>query len=244
MIPAKGVGRGSRRMAVVIRRWIPVLPLTAATILLAGCGGSTANVQNPPPPPPSTVTIAFQPMPPATILLNANTPLTAVVSNDSSSAGVDWSLSCSIQGTDPNKCGTLSALHTASAAATTYTPPTNFSGNSVAVNIVAFATADHTQNVSAPVTVTGFGSALQGTYVLQVQGIDATSFEPYQFAGVVTFDGNGAITSGEQTVNQFDPNLGVVSSKTDPITGGSYFVGSNGQGTITINTADQNVGVS
>jgi len=230
---------------VVTRRWVFAFPLAAAISWLAGCsGGSTANVQNPPPPPTSTVAIAFQPTPPATILLNASTPLTAVVTNDSSSAGVDWSLSCSIPGTAPNKCGTLSALHTASAAATTYTPPTNFSGNSVAVDIVAFASADHSQNVSAPVTVTGFGSALQGTYVLQAQGVDATSFGPYQFAGVVVFDGNGAVTSGEQTVNLFDPNLGVLASKTDPITGGSYFVGPDGQGTITINTADQNIGVS
>jgi hypothetical protein len=201
-------------------------------------------VQNPPPPPSSTVTIEFQPTPPTTILLSASTPLTAVVSNDSSSAGVDWSLSCSIAGTDPNKCGTLSALHTASATATTYTPPTNFTGNSVGVNIVAFATADHTQNVSAPVTVTGFGSALQGTYVLQAQGIDATSFGPYQFAGVVVFDGNGAITSGEQTVNLYDPSLGFQASKSDAITGGSYFVGPDGQGTITINTANPSVGAS
>src|ERR1041385_4757088 len=158
MIPTKIVARIFRRGAVATPRWILVLPLTPLIFLLTGCAGSTANVQNPPPPPTSTVAIAFQPAPPATILLNASTPLTAVVSNDSSSAGVDWSLSCSVPGTAANKCGTLSALHTDSAAATTYTPPTNFSGNSIAVNIVAFATADHAQNVSAPVTVTGFGS--------------------------------------------------------------------------------------
>jgi hypothetical protein len=244
MIPERVVARIFRRAAVSNRRWIFALSMAAVTSLLTGCAGSTANVQNPPPPPTTTVTIAFQPAPPATIPLNASTPLTAVVSNDSSSAGVDWLLSCSIPGTAANKCGTLSVLHTDSAAATTYTPPANFTGNSVAVSIVAFATADHTQNVSAPVTVTGFGFALQGTYVLQAQGIDGSSFGPYQFAGVVVFDGNGAVTSGEQTVNLFDPNLGVLASKSDPITSGSYFIGPDGQGTITINTADQNVGVS
>ena len=226
------------------RRWILVLPLVAAISLLAGCAGSTANVQNPPAPPSSTVTIAFQPTPPASVVLSSSTPLTAVVSNDSSSEGVDWSLTCSIPGTDPNKCGTLSALHTASAAATTFTPPSAFSGNSMAVNIVAFATADHTQNVSAPITVTGFGSTLKGTYVLQAQGIDANSFGPYQFAGVMVFDGNGGISSGEQTVNLFDPNLGALAAASDPITGGSYFLGPDGRGTITINTADQNLGLN
>ncbi len=227
------------------RPWVLALPLAAGISLLAGCsGGSTANVQNPPPPPSSKVTIAFQPAPPASIALNARTPLTAVVSNDSSSAGVDWSLSCSIAGADPKRCGTLSALHTASAAATTYTPPSILSGNSAAVNIVAFATADHGQNVSAPVTITGFGSTLAGTYVLQAQGIDVNSFGPYQFAAAIVFDGNGGITSGEQTVNLFDLNLGSLALKSDNVTGGSYFVGADGRGTITINTADQNVGVS
>ncbi len=234
----------SKRLAVATRRWIRILPLAALISLLAGCAGSTANVQNPPAPPLSTVTIAFQPTPPASIPLGASTPLSAVVSNDSSSEGVDWSLSCSIPGTAPNKCGTLSALHTASAAATTFTPPSAFSGNSVAVNIVAFATADHTQNVSAPISITGFGSTLKGTYVLQAQGIDVNSFEPYQFAGVIVFDGNGGITSGEQTVNLFDPNLGSLAATSDPITGGGYFLGPDGRGTITINTNDQNVGLS
>ena len=212
--------------------------------MFAGCGGSTANVQNPSIPPLSTVSIAFQSAPPASVAVSAATPLAAVVTNDSSDAGVDWSLTCSIPGTAPNKCGTLSALHTASAGATTYTAPSIFSGNNAAVNIVAFATADHTRNVGAPITITGFGSALTGTYVFQAQGIDVNTFGPYQFAGVITFDGNGGITSGEQTVNFFDPNAGFLLSKSDPIAGGSYFVGPDGRGTITVNTNDQDIGQS
>jgi len=113
----------------------------------------------------------------------------------------------------------------------------------VAVNIVAFATADHTQNKVAPITVTAFGSILKGSYVLQAQGVD-TTLGPYQFAGVIVLDGNGNITSGEQIVNFNDQNSqtpGLV-SKSDPITGGSYFLGPDGRGTITINTKDQDVG--
>jgi hypothetical protein len=70
----------------------------------------------------------------------------------------------------------------------------------------------------------------------------AISGLPYQRAGVVVLDGNGGITSGEQTVNFVDPNTFLLSSASDPISGGSYFVGPDGRGTLTINTADVNIG--
>lgn len=207
----------------------------------AGCGGgSTANVQNPPAPPPaSTVAIAFQPAPAASIAINATSPLTAVVSNDPSNAGVDWSLTCQ----NPGNCGGLSALHTASGQATIFTPPASFSGNSQTVNIVAFATANRSQNVVAAITITAFGVNFKGSYVLEAQGIDSSS-GPYEFGGVIILDGNGGITSGEQTVNFFDqnPDVNALVSRADPITGGSYFIGPDGRGTITINTNDQDVG--
>jgi hypothetical protein len=163
--------------------------------------GSTFNVQNPPPPPPSTLAIAFQPAPVGTLPINVTTTLTAVVSNDSSNAGVDWSLTCQNSG----NCGTLSSLHTAS---------------------------------------TAFGSNLKGSYVLQAQGVDSNAGPNYQFAGVIVLDGNGGVSSGEQTINFFDVNLngGTFVSKSDPITGGSYFLGSDGRGTITIKTNDNDIG--
>jgi hypothetical protein len=225
---------------VTIRRWILLLPLSAMLSLLAACGGgSTFNVQNPPPPPPSNVSIAFQPAPSGSILISATIDLTAVVTDDSSNAGVDWSVTCS----NPNNCGKLTALHTASGQVTTYTPPSTLSGNSQMINIVAFATADHTQNVAAPITVTAFGVNLKGNYVLQAQGVDGTS-GPYQFAGVIALDGNGGVASGEQTVNFYDQDeeVNALVSKSDPITGGSYFLGPDGRGTITIKTNDQDVG--
>jgi hypothetical protein len=58
----------------------------------------------------------------------------------------------------------------------------------------------------------------------------------FQLAGVIVLDGNGGVTSGEQTHSDY------LSSVSDPITGGSYFVGPDGRGTLTINTADQNIG--
>ena len=131
-------------------------------------------------------------------------------------------------------CGTLLPLHTASGTAATYAPPPVISGNNQTFTIEAFATADHNKNVVAPITVTGFAGSLKGTFVFETKGIDANG--PFQLAGVIVLDGNGGITAGEQTHS--DSLLSV----SDPITGGSYYVGPDGRGTMTINTADQGIG--
>ncbi len=213
-----------------LRRWLLSLLAAAMIAILAGCGTSTTNVQNPPPPPSTPVSIAFQPAPATTISLVATTRLTAVVTNDPSDSGVDWSLLCQ----STTNCGTLLPLHTASGTAATYTPPPVISGNAQRFTIEAFATSDHSKNVVAGLTVTGFASNLKGTYVFATSGIDANG--PFQLAGVIILDGNGGITSGEQTHS--DSLLSV----TDPITGGSYYIGPDGRGSLTINTADQNIG--
>jgi len=229
---------------VATRRWILFLLPVALISALAGCGGgSTFNVQNPPPPPPSNLAIAFQASPPGSILIGTPTSLTAVVSNDSSDggmgSGVDWSLTCASTG----NCGTLSALHTASGTAVTYMPPASFAGNSEAVSIVAYATEEPTKNVLASITITAFGSSLNGKYVIQVQGVDSSS-NLYQFTGLLVLDGNGGVTSGEQTVNFSDPATGLFVSKTDTINsvGSNYFVGPDGRGTITIVPNDADIG--
>ncbi len=215
---------------MAIGRHTMLLLSAVALAVLTGCGGSNVNVQNPPAPAAANVSIALQPTPPAGISLSATTTLTAVVSNDSSNAGVDWALLCQSNA----NCGTLLPLHTASGAATTYTPPPTISGNSQTFIIEAFATAEHNQNVVTTITVTGFASNLKGTYVFETRGIDANG--PFQLAGVIILDGNGGLTSGEQTHSD---SLQFFS---DPITGGSYYIGPDGRGTLTINTADQNIG--
>lgn len=198
--------------------------------MLASCGGSNRNVQNPTAPPSNPVAISFQPAPPSTISLGANATLNAVVTNDPNSLGVDWALVC---GSSSN-CGSLSSLHTASGATVTYTPPPVISGNSQTFTIEAFATADYSSNVVARLAVTGFASNLKGTYVFETKGIDANG--PFQMAGVIVLDGNGGISSGEQTHS--DSLLSV----SDSITGGSYSIGPDGRGSLTITTADQAIG--
>jgi hypothetical protein len=231
-------------VAVALKRWILCFLTIALISALAGCSnsGSTSNVQNPPPPPAAGLSIAFNPAPPTTVALNSTVPLTAVVTNDTtnggSGSGVDWSLSCQAGGT---ACGSLSLLHTNSGQANIYTPPSSFSGNSLIVNIAAFATANHSMNVLTTMNITAFSGNLKGTYVLETQGINLIA-QAYQFAGVIVLDGNGNITSGEQTLNFYDNNQGVTTSKTDVIIGGNYFIGTDGRGTITINTKDIDVG--
>ena len=209
-----------------------ILTLFAAVLgaVLTGCGGSTTNVQNPPPPASTNVSMAFQPVPVQTISLNAATTLTAVVNDDSSNAGVDWSLLCQTG----SNCGTLSPLHTASGAAATYAPPPVISGNSQTFTIEAFATADHNTNIVTSITVTGFAGNLKGTYVFETQGSDANG--PFQLAGAIVLDGNGRITSGEQTHSDY------LLTVSDPITGGSYYISPDGRGTLTLNTANPNIG--
>jgi hypothetical protein len=231
---------------VATRRWILLLLAVAMISGLAGCGGNSTNVQNQPAPPTSSVSIAFQPAPPASLSQVSAMPITAVVSDDPTNAGVDWDLLCQSTG----NCGTLSPLHTASGKAATYTPTTTPSGNVQAVTIEAFATADHTKNAVATINVTGFAGMLKGTYVFATKGQDAIgnngSGGPYELVGVIVLDGNGNIKSGEQTrngplVTASNP-LGPIVSVSDAISGGSYLIGPDGRGTLTINTADQNIG--
>jgi hypothetical protein len=245
---------------VATKRWILFLAaaLLAATMLavLAGCsGGSTANVQNPPPPPQSQVTIAFQTEPGPSLAVSFSENLTATVTNDPSNLGVEWSVVCPAS-VGVGNCGTVCAsanagcstavAQTAScptpptqACTAIYTAPATISTGSMSVQIVAYALANEAANQVAPVTITTFdGNLPAGNYVLQAQGVD-TNFNPYQVAAVITLDGQGNVTAGEQTANYL-----ATGSLSDPINaiGSSYFVGSDGRGMITLSTNDSRIG--
>lgn len=222
---------------MLIRKWSALL-LAGIISALVGCAGPTTTVQNQPAPPPSAppVSIAFSAAPPSSIFIGSKPSLTAIVTNDPLNAGVDWTVApCA----NPD-CGALSAPHTSSGQPVTYTPPTNLTQTSVAVKILAFASADHSKNVVAKITIETFSSVLKGRYVLQTSGLDIdpiTGIEDVaHFAGVVVLDGNGGVTSGEQTYTNTSRSV------SDPITSGSYFVGADGRGTLTLNTANPNLG--
>jgi hypothetical protein len=145
---------------------------------------------------------------------------------------------------DPTKTFTL---HSSSGQLLTYQPPPSFPvpGDGMIIELIALSTAQPTANVTAPIIITAYGSVLQGTYVFHAQGSDSSvSTYPYQIAGVIYLDGNGNVTTpnggtsaGEQTINTYNVN-GTLLSTTSQITGGSYFVGADGRGTLILNTND------
>ena len=206
--------------------------ICAAIAIQGGCTSSkNLTLQNQSPPASAAVSVAFSPAPAKALSLGGSTSITAVVENDPSNAGVDWALLC----TAGANCGLLKPLHTASGTPAVYTPPQSISGNSATVTIQAFAAANHSSNATTSLTVTGFASALKGNYVFATAGEDANGGS-YQLAGVVVLDGNGNVTSGEQTFSD------ILFTASDAITSGSYYIGPDGRGTLTLNTADQNIG--
>jgi len=231
---------------VVAQRWILTFILQAAMSLLATCGGSSSSSNSTP---QAAVSIALNPAPSSTKIPAGNTTgiqLTPVVDNDPGKNGVDWALTCTnVMPPAPN-CGSLSicsgsgtcSMHSASGTAVTYIPPSDFAAGSLSVNVTAFATADHTQNVSTAVTVSSYAAALSGTYVFQVQGNDSSS--NYQIIGILVLDGNGNVTAGQETVNNL---LGTTTPPfstaytLEPSSGApsTYFIGPDGRGIITAN---------
>jgi hypothetical protein len=86
---------------------------------------------------------------------------------------------------------------------------------------------------------TGYtNSNLKGSYTFLAMGSDTQGAQPdqYEVGGVLTADGNGNIT-GEQTYSDGE------GAHADNVTG-TYAIGSDGLGTITLNTGDAAIGVS
>lgn len=117
--------------------------LTATSVLnpQVASSASAAITVFPPPPPGIVVTVA-----PAAISVttSATQAFTCTVTNDSGSAGCDWTLG----GTSPR--GSLSTAHTASGVALTYTAPSSASS---AVTLTAKSTTDNTKMAVSAITV-------------------------------------------------------------------------------------------
>lgn len=211
---------------------IPIFAVLASLSGLLCCGGgSNTNLQNPPAPSSTAISIALQSVPTAPLIPNSTVNIKAAVTNDPTNAGVDWALLCP----NPGTCGALAPLHTPSGSAATYTAPASVTGTGQSFTIEAFATADHTKNVSGTISVLGFVGNIKGNYVFATQGVDANG-GPFRLGGVVALDGTGKVTGGEQTHADF------VQTYSDVITGGSYTLGPDGRGTLTLNTNDTNIG--
>ncbi len=185
----------------------------------------------------SPVTVSFDPQPPPFLLINGTSPITAVVFNDSQNEGVDWSC------TPVGSCGTLVPAHTASGVPTTYTAPSTVPSGGIVV-VTASSTAAPTKTAHTSITIaTTFGNAaLNGNYVFEARGRDSFAHaapSAYQVAGVLQANGSGTITGGE-LIYEDQPGNG---NALDPITSGSYSIGTDGRGTITLTTQDTSIGV-
>ncbi len=177
------------------------------------------------PPPSFPIEVSFTNAPPPSMLESATAMVAAVVSNDPSNVGVDWSVTCGSAGA----CGSFSPVHTASGGTTTYTAPAAVpAGNTV--TITATSTADNTKSVSSVTNISNPADLLllKGSYVFEVSGKDENG-SPYTIAGQLTADGAGNITGGEDDFADFFFSL------PNTISGGTYSIGSDGRGTITVN---------
>ncbi len=155
----------------------------------------------------------------ATVVTNATQQFTATVQNSSNTA-VTWQVSGVAGGN--STVGTINASGLYTAPATVPSPAT--------VTVTAVSQADTTKSASATVTITLSNNAkLNGQYAFLFSGFDATG--SMAMAGSFTADGNGNITAGLRDVNR---TTGVTASQSFT---GTYGVGADNRGTITINPA-------
>jgi hypothetical protein len=166
---------------------------------------------------------------------SAETIIASVV-NDSLKDGVSWTVSCtnSIVGAG---CGTFNPLTSSgNTPQTSYTAPANVPSGGISVTITATSIANGITTGTAVVSIEpnpnlGF---LNGPYALSLSGNNAAGF--FAIVGSVTADGQGNITSGEEDINAALPVCSP-SAATSPVTG-SYSIGSDGRGTMTLQTGN------
>jgi hypothetical protein len=188
--------------------------LLAMTLAACGGGGNT------PPPPGPSVTVS-----PATanVLEGSTQQFTATVSN-SSNTTVTWQVNGVAGGN--SSVGTIDSTGLYTAPAIVPNPA------SVTISAVLQANAGISGNSIATITAVVFNnSTLKGNYIFSLSGIDVNGFAFYA-AGAVTADGNGNITGGEEDLN--DVSSGYFQA---PSVTGTYSVGSDGRGTLTLNSS-------
>ncbi len=189
--------------------------LVAALVMtLSACGGGGNNNNNLP-----TVTVS-----PATAnVQEAGTQQFSASVTNTTSTAVNWQVN-GVTGGNAS-VGTISStgLYTA--------PDVIPSPASVTVTAVLQANSGFSGNSIVTVTAVQFNNAsLKGNYIFSLSGIDVNGFAFYA-AGAVTADGNGNITGGEEDLNDVSSGYLQALSVT-----GTYNVGSDGRGTLTLNS--------
>jgi hypothetical protein len=198
------------------RKALWIVLLTLGLTYVAGCGGSSHNINN--------IQVTISQPPPGFLQPDAAAvPVTATVTRDSANAGVTWSCS---PGNSLATCGSFNPATTPSGTATMYQPPPTAVG---AVTITATSVTNSAAFANANVQISTSGG-IAGNFSFYVSGLDADNV--YALAGAITISSNGTITAGEEDYN----NASNVNVLDDTITSGVLSFDPNlGLGTLTLN---------
>jgi hypothetical protein len=94
-----------------------------------------------------SISVGFAPAPPATLGAGGSTQFKAVLNNDATNVGVNWSVICAV-----SACGSFSPAQTASGVVTTYTAPATLPAGGT-VQVTATSIADPTKAASATIQI-------------------------------------------------------------------------------------------
>jgi hypothetical protein len=195
-------------------------------LLFVGCGGGSNS--------PRTVSVTIT-NPISTIAPGgAAVTLNATVANDGTATpGVAWTLVTSGTTTacSPD-CGVLSG---ATATSVVYTPPATVPANA-STSIIATSNTDGTKSAIDTFTITTSAAGnlqfFQGQYAFVLSGFDGSANTvPLTVGGVLTADGMGNV------VGEIDVNDNQTVSPTPTTVVGTYTLGSDLRGIITLTTA-------
>ena len=145
---------------------------------------------------PPGITVAITPAGAVGVQFGTTRNFTATVHNDSSNAGVTWSLGSSCT---PATCG---ALSNATSTSVTYTAPAAVP-NPATLALTANSVADPTKWTTVSITVTDALPLQGGDYVFSFNGWERGSLSPARRMIVGRFhaDANGNITDGIEDIN-------------------------------------------
>jgi len=201
----------------VNRKLLLVILVAFSTAYFGGCSSN-----------PKHVSISISTPPPASLAPGASVQIAATETG--TTASIDWTCT---PGNLATTCGSFSVTPTTSGQATMYTAPATAVG---AVTIIATSEAKSAPSASANVTIQA-NQGIAGNFAFYLAGLDQNQ-DSYSLAGAVLVNSDGTLT-GEQ-----DFNDGFVTTASDQITSGTLSVNADGSGTLTLVTADTNVGVA
>ncbi len=135
------------------------------------------------------VSITITEAPPSTLFTNATAAVIAVVTNDTSNAGVTWSVSCA-----NSPCGTVSPVQTASGQAATFTAPPTVPAPNPTPNPVVTITA--TSTAAGSVTATANVTIVAPISIAITQGVAGNSLVESATAPLVATVTNDSANAG------------------------------------------------